>query len=832
MLKITELKCEYRVNPIGIESRHPRLFWKAKGNSERQLAYRVIVGSSEQAVSDGTGDLFDTGRVVGSDFYAEYGGKALPSRCLCWWKVFLWSEQGMAESEVAFFETGLDASDWKGTWMSMPANYQGGTTLYRKIIELLAKPILRARAYVCGLGYCEAFVNGQKLGTAVLNPAVTDYSRSVLYSTYDILPLLKTGDNVFGAEIGHGWLGAKKVLVQIYIDYADGEIGEFHSSVNGGWWVGGSPTVDNSIYGGEVYDARLEDPSNWATVDYEPTWDKGWMFTIYSAPPEGTLEAQEIDPIEIVDTYSPVSITEKAKGVFVVDVGRNIAGWARIRVRGERGSRITLKFGERLTDDGFVNRLNLRSARASDTYILKGEGEETYAPRFTYHGFQYIQVEIKGDCTLLSIVGEHVHTNVRIAGQFECSDDELNRLHANAVVTELNNEHGILTDCPQRDERFGWLNDLGSRLFQTVYNCGMERFFPKFTRDITHTQTADGAIGDTVPYYTGGRPADPVCCAYLLIPVMSYVYYGDRRCAEREYENCKRWVNYLLSRSNGYIMDYSYYADWVAPDCFPIKTDRIYVSTVYLYWHLKLMGKLAEITKNEADRAAYALMAEESAHAINEKYFDRATGHYAEGTQAADSMALTLGIVPKEDRERVAKQVFESVKEVGYHSTCGNVGYRHLFYVLGDYGYAEAALKILKNPEYPGWGFMLANGATSVWERWEEKMSDVMDSFDHPMFGSYDAFFYHYLGGIRINDDAFGCDRVTIAPVVPQDLSFVNTSFDTVRGKIVSNWKKTADGVLYHVEIPWSVEAEIKIGGRTERVCNGIYEFTDREKSV
>ena len=319
MLNITEIKCEYRVNPLGIESRRPRLFWKAEGESEHQIAYRVIVGSSERTVSEGTGDLYDTGKISGSDFYAEYRGAALSSRRQCWWKVFLWSEQGMTESAVAMFETGLDASDWKGSWMSMPANYSGGTTLYRKKIECLDKPVLRARAYVCGLGYCEAFVNGEKLGTAVLNPAVTEYSKSVLYSTYDILPLLKTGDNVIGAEIGNGWLGAKKVLIQVYIDYADGETREFHSSVNGGWWVGGSPTVDNSIYGGEIYDARLEEigPKNWATVDYEPTWDRGWMFTIWAAPPEGKLEAQEIDPIEVVDYYPSVSIIEKAEGTGV-----------------------------------------------------------------------------------------------------------------------------------------------------------------------------------------------------------------------------------------------------------------------------------------------------------------------------------------------------------------------------------------------------------------------------------------------------------------------------------------------------------------------------------
>lgn len=829
MSELIETKCEYCVNPIGIDCVHPRLSWKLPQGGT-QTAYRVLVSASREMLEAGKGDLFDTG-IVSSDsaFFADYGGKELASRQKCLWQVWIYSGENCIKSPVSSFETGLlHESDWKGTWMGMSVRNQGGTVLFRKPLALGTGKAVRARAYVCALGLHEAFFNGKKLGNAVLQPAVSEYESRVFYCTYDLTPLLTEGENVFGLEVGHGWYGSRKALVQIYVDYADGTVKEFHSSVNGGWMVGGSCVLDNSIYDGEVYDARIEEkvPADWASVSYDPTWDRGWISSVYTAPPRGRLQAQPLEPIAVTGTFPALSVTEKGKGVRVYDIGRNIAGWARIRVRGERGSRVLLKFGERLTDDGFVDRRNLRSARASDLYILKGEGVEEYAPRFTYHGFQYVQAETEGDCEILSLVGEHVHTDVRMAGSFHCSDETVNRMHENAAVTELNNQHGILTDCPQRDERFGWLNDLGSRLYQTVYNCGMERFFPKFTADIADGQSAEGAIGDTAPYYTGGQPADPVSVAYLLMPVFCYTYYGDNRCAERFYEGCKAWTDYLLSRSRGYIMEYSYYGDWVEPAPDKVHTDNIFMSTVCLFWHLKLMSKIAEITGRVEVAAEYAQKAEACAAAINEKYFDKSSCRYAGGTQTADAMALNLGIVPEFFREKVAAAVAADVVARGYHSTCGNVGYRHMFCALGDYGYFDVFLKMLKNPEYPGWGFMLANGATSVWERWESEMSDAMDSFDHPMFGSYDACFYRYLGGIRVDDDACGCDKITIEPVFASGIEEVNASFDTVRGKILSEWKRKDNRVTLKVSIPATVTAKIRFDGKTSVVRGGNHEFS------
>lgn len=832
MFKIYEFKTEYQVNPIGLGCESPKFSWQIKSEkSFKQSAYRLLVASDAEMLKNNTADLYDSNIIYSGNTQAiQYGGKPLQSRQKCYVKVISYENEESVSSDINFFEMGLlKESDWQGNWMSMPVNNQGGTSLYRKALEVSDKKIVNAKAYVCGIGYHEAFINGKKLSDSVLNPGVTDYSKRLLYCTYDIMPLLTVGKNVFGIELGQGWYGCKKVLAQVYIDYADGTTADYHSSTNGGWWVGGSPTIDNSVYGGEVYDARLEETwrKDWATTSYEPAWDNGWMFTIFSAPPGGKLEPQTIEPIEVCGELKAVSMREIKPKTFIVDFGTNISGWARIVVEGKSGSSITLKFGERLTESGYVNQLNLRSARASDTYILLGKGKEEYAPRFTYHGFQYAQLEVTGECKILSIVAEHVRTATKTVGSFECSDAHLNLLHANALVTEQNNQHSILTDCPQRDERFGWLNDLGSRLFQTMYNCDMSRFFPKFIKDISDTQLASGAIGDTAPYFTGGRPADPVCIAYLLMPLYSYIYYGDSGSAISEYENLKKWVDFLISQSDDYIMNYSYYADWVAPTCFDEHTDNIYVSTLYLYWHCDIMSRLAKIAKNEDDGEKYNFIAQKVKAALNEKYFNKETCNYESGTQAANAMALSLGIVDSAYSSRVAKNINDDVVKKNYHSSCGNIGYRHLFYMLCEQGNTETALKILRNPDYPGWGFMIANGATSVWERWESEMSNEMDSFNHPMFGSYDAIFYHYLAGIKIDGDAFACDKITIEPIATESLSYVNCSYQTVRGTIVSNWKKEGLKITHSIQVPQTVSAKIVIMGKTYNVGGGKYNFED-----
>ncbi len=830
MLELLELKTEYQDRPLALETRTPRFSWKYQQDfTGEQVNYRVLVATKKEMLSDGNADMWDSGIVASADSVGvRYDGKPLASHSRYYVVCRTQDERGNAyQSQIASFETALyNAEDWKGQWVSVPVNFNGGTLLFRKVFELAeGKKVSRARAYVCGIGYHEFFVNGKKVGDAVLEPSISEYSERVFYCAYE-MDGLTAGKNIMAVEVGYGWYGARKLLVQVYVEYEDGTVYEDHSGPGYGWWVGGSPTIDNSVYGGEIYDARIEDkyPKNWNTLDFEPTWANGWMYTIYTGAPKGKLEAQQIEPIKVCDRYPEKNRTDKGNGVWIVDVGANIAGWLRIRVKGERGASVTLKFGEQLTNDGYVNQLNLRSARCSDTYILRGEGVEEFAPRFTFHGFRYVQAEIVGKAELIECVGEHVHTSTKLVGSFACSDEGLNTLHTIAVRTELNNEHAILSDCPQRDERFGWLNDLGSRIYQTMYNVDMARFIPKFIRDITHTQTLEGGIADTAPYYTGGVPADPVCVIYPLLADYAYRYYGDIETAKAEYKGIRKWVEFLLSRSKEYIMDYYYYADWVRPFV-DVNPDNLYVSSLYLLWHLQEMQRLAKLVGNAEDEKLYAMHVAKSICALNKKYFDAKTCNYSLGTQTENALALSLGIVPTEYAKAVAERVYEDCVKRNHHCTSGNIGYRHVFYALAQYGHADEVIRILKNPEYPGWGYMLANDATSVWERWEAEMQNEMHSFNHPMFGSYDAFLYRFLGGIEICEDAVACDKVLVQPIFVEGIDFVTSEMNTVRGKIVSEWKRIDGKICVHVEIPPQTKAKICLGETEREVGAGIYEY-------
>ncbi len=820
MIKITEIKTEHKVNALGVDG-NPLIRWKYEGDD--QISYRLKVKLSEVY---GKGDVcvFDSGEVNSADNFCRADGEKL-ERGKKYDVVISLNGEKATEGGESYFQTAIIREDFKGDWVNLPVNSQGGSSLYRIRGRLDKKPVL-ATAYVAGIGYNELYINGKKVGDELLSPATSDYAKRIYYNTYDVTDILKIGDNVFGVEVAHGWLGAKRMLLQVNVLFDDGTETEFHSAVGCGWWVRGGAVRENSIYDGETYDARYEDETapHWASPEFEPTWENGWMYTVFADMPAENLKPQKIEPIRVCDEYAPLSFREY-EGSTIVDFGANIAGVCEIEVTGERGAEITLKYGERLDDKGDVNRLNLRSAKAADKYILKGEGVEKYMPRFTYHGFQYVKIEISGKATVKKIVAKHVHTDTKIVGNFACSDEKLNYLHKIAVRTEHNNEHSILTDCPQRDERFGWLNDLGARLYQTVYNCDMSSFFPKFTADITDTQLKGGEIGDTAPFYTGGRPADPVCVVYLLMPLYCYSLYGDDSVIKTEYPNLKKWVDFLLSKTENGIMTYSYYADWVNPTCFGVKADNLFVSTLSLYWHLKLMIKISEVAGEKDDEKFYAARAEEVKKAINAKYYNEKTHSYAGGTQTENAMPITLGVAPEKDRAAIAENVVKDVIARNYHSTCGNVGYRHLFYVLGEFGYQDAAIKILENPEYPGWGYMVENGATSVWERWESEMSNEMDSFDHPMFGSYDAFFYAFLGGITVDDNAFACDKITISPVKPSGMTYVNCSYETIRGKVVSDWKQDGDKTLYHVEIPCGVTARFKAQGVEKTLVHGVYDI-------
>lgn len=769
------------------------------------------------------------------EFGIFYSGKPLESRTGYSLEIVLTLDGGEKISAETFFMTRLKKEDWKGTWIGGPQTWNGGALSIRKEVESFGgKKIKRAIAYLAGIGYSELYLNGEKLGDEVLGPGVTCYDRRILYRTYDVTDRMSGKGDVFGILLGYGWYGKRIANFQLYVDFEDGSETEVHSYSNYNWWFAPSPITGNSIYSGESYDARMEEayPGGFSNPELKGNYTHSWFGSVHSEQTHGKLVPQEIDPIRVLGEYPGEVMKEFTPSNFVYDVKQNLAGYCRIEVKGERGAKIILRHAETLKEDGHIDQTNLRTADQEDSYILKGEGLETYQPRFTYHGFRYVEAWIEGNAEIVSLTALHVHTDSRPIGEFSCDDPALNRLHKMAVITELNNQHSILTDCPQRDERFGWLNDLSTRLFQNVYNFDMLRFFRKFIADISDCQGKDGSITDTAPYYTGGRPADTTSLSFLLLAELGYANYGDKKIVRDNYPALKKWVEFLLTHQKGYIMDYAYYADWVSCVNYPdASSDPILISSYFLFWHLKTLSHLAAILGKKKEAAHYAKLMGESKKALNEKYFHR--DHYGSNVQAENSMALSLGICPKAAYRKVYASLRQSIIDHDYHLTSGNQGYRHTMYLLCQNGDADLLFKVLKNPAYPGWGFMLQNDATSVWERWEKENQATMNSFDHPMFGSYDCVFYHYVLGIKIDD--IHRNRIRLEPVFPESLSRAEGSLDTPRGKLKVSYEKKNGEIRLKVFVPVSMEVSLSLpkgkffaegGRRKERILgNGEYEI-------
>lgn len=805
---IQQLRIEYQENPICIDTTVPRFFWRT---DKPQTAYRIRVGSSQ-----GGAELWDSGRVEsGETVGIEYAGKPLASRDRGFVSLACWCGEEYAETEGVFEIGLLSESDWKGRWVSTNANFTGSSLRIRKNFRL-DKPVERARVYLCGLGYHELYLNGRKITDHVLAPSQTDYEKRIPYSCYDVTDALILGENAIGVLLGHGWRGKRELNLELFVYYEDGNVYEDFTMNGCGWWMKEGEICRDSVYGGEEYDARLEEETDWTTAAYLPDWKDGWLFTFLVNAPETPKRADSVEPIRVTGRY-PAQSARRIEEETVYDFGQNLSGWARIRVKGERGAKIILRFAEDLKEDGSINQANLRSAANTDTYTLAGREEEEYAPHFTYHGFRYASVRTEGKAEVLEITAEHVHTDVRTTGGFECSDESLNRLHKIAVMTELNNLHSIMTDCPQRDERLGWLNDLSSRIYQNIRNFGLERLIPKAVADMSDTQV-NGQIADTAPFVGGTRPADPVCASYLLFGVFAYRYYGDIRLVREEYQNFRAWTEFLLTRQKDFVMDYTYYGDWVWPGCYSDGgADGIFMSSAYLYWHLELMSELAEIAGQREDFMRYVSLAAKSKEAFNRRYYDSEKKCYNRGTQTENALPLSLGIAPESDRGALAARVAADILGKGKHLSCGNQGYRHLFYALSDAGYDELLMEVLKNPEYPGWGYMLACGATTVWERWEKEMQIEMHSFDHPMFGSYDGYFYDFLGGISVEKGSFAANRLRIHPAMT-NLAYVKCYFDTPRGRVVCNTSRTETGHLCEIEIPVGAVAKLELREKILRV--------------
>ena len=808
------LRCEYLRDPLGIDVKQPRFSWVLEHSQrgEKQTAYQLLVATRPELLARDQGDAWDSGKISSEhSTQVVYGGKGLESGGSYYWKVRTWDAQGRtsAYSLPARFEMGLRSADeWKAQWI------QGGNEL-RKEFSIPGK-IVRARAYVTALGYYELRFNGRKVGTNVLDPAWTTYKKRNLYITYDVTAQLHEGANAVGAMLGNGWAVPPKhfgppittsftspaLLLQMQIELAGGK--QLTILSDGSWKVARGPITSNSIYDGETYDATLETPG-WDLPGFN---DSTWQAAEITKGPGGVLSAQMMPPIRVIDTLVPVKMTNPRPGVFVYDMGQNFSGWARLHVSGPRGTAIRLRFAELIYDDGMINRETIRRAKARDIYILRGEGEETWEPRFTYHGFRYVELTgYPGTPNLDTLRGRVVHSAVEPTGSFAASNPTLNAIQKIIHWGQLTNLHSVPTDCDQRDERMGWMGDAQVTAEEAMLNFDMAAFYTNFVRDIQDVQDPDGTITDTVPFKYGSRPADPAWgTAYPLICWYMWEQYGDRRILEENYAGLKKYVEFLRTKAPDNVLRYSYYGDWVAI----ARTPGALVSDFYYYYDVEVLAKIAKLLGKSEDEQAYTQLGAQIKEAFHREFYDPKRGVYANGTQTANALPLFLDMVPKDTQDAVSGSLFNNIVYThDSHVTTGFIGIKYLLPWLTRDDNADLAYDLATKTTYPSWGYMIANGATTLWELWQKRTGPSMNSHNHPMFGSVGAWFYQTLGGITPETPGYG--RIRIAPQIVRDLTWASASIETVRGTVSSSWTHSPDTITLEVAIPVNSVATVVI---------------------
>ncbi len=827
-----ELKCEYAVNPLGVDIAQPRFSWELYSSQRGQMqsAYQILVASSEEKLNANIGDDWDSGKVASDQSVnIAYEGSVLTSGEKCCWKVRCWdkNDKVSAYSNPAKFEMGLlNQSDWEGKWIG--ADISISSPLLRQELEI-TKKIKCARTYISGVGWYELYINGEKVGDHVLDPATTDYAKRILYVPYDVTTLLREGPNAVGVMLGNGWYSepdfqrqygdSPRLLLQMNIEFTDGSIIKMQTDET--WKSSSGPITRNDLYGGETYDARLEKPG-WTSVRYD---DSDWDDVVIKEAPGGKMVSQLMPAIKVNKTIKPVNLTNPKPGVYVCDMGQLFGGWTKLHLKGPSDAKVIIKYADRISSEsGLVDQerwLGGHSSPETDFYILKGDPEgEVYEPRFTYHPVRYVQIEgYPGELTLENIEGRVVYSAVDMSGDFHCSNPIINQIHQNVVWTLTNGLFGIPLDCLHR-EHWAWTDP--ATVAGSIYpRKHMPLFWTKWLNDIKDAQRDDGAVPDIAPSYPTDR-SDPAWGSnYPILVWYLHQYYGDNRILEEHYEGMKRWLDYLASIADDHVVTEGHYGDHLLPGKSPgeeefvsSETPPSLVWTGYYYRDASIVSQIAEILGKPDDVEHYSKLAEEIKDAFNEKWLDKNTNHYATGSQTANLFPLVLDIVPKENKDGVLKNIIEDIMEKrDGHLHTGNTGTTCMIDVLTKLGFGDVMYQVATTTTYPGWGYMVKEGATTIWEAWGR--SNAADSMI--MWATIDEFFYNDLAGIK-GPDYHGPDYMTpgfrnieLKPHVFGDLTSANASIKTVRGMVSSSWKKTDNSLTLEASIPVNSRAKVSV---------------------
>ncbi len=841
---VNNMRCEYLVNPLGIDAPKPRMSWIMEPvggtRGEKQTAYRIIVASSLENLNKDYGDLWDSKKNLSENSnQIEYAGKALTSGMQCFWKVRIWDAQGKIQpwSEPAMWSMGLlKESDWKAKWIGVEENSPGDYAKPRYLRRefLSSKKIKRAMAYVTALGLYEMYINGERVGDHLLAPEWTNYHNRIQYQCYDVSNLLSKGDNVVATVLGNGWycggwqfwssklqpIYGKEpfLLAQFEIEYEDGSK---QTVVSDESWQGmcDGPLQFTGIYEGVTYDAR-KDMAGWDKPDFAPD---GWYAVKIAGDDvkKGKLVAQRNEPVRKTMEIKAVQVSEPKPGIYVFDLGQNMVGWCKLKIKGDTGDRIMLLHAEMLNPDGSAYIANLHAGHLStgdrqvDRYICNGSGEEMFEPAFTYHGFRYVEVYgLKEKPEPEDLTGIVFHSDFPKTGTFECSNPDINRLVSNIQWSQRGNFMSIPTDCPQRDERCGYTGDANFFMGAAVYNFDISGFFNKWLVDVCQdSQLPGGWYGDHAPLYFSGANGPNVgwLDAGIFCPYTIYRTYGDKRVIEEHYSSMKRCMEWEIESANNGIRTQGNNGDWLNLGG---GASSEVVGTAHYVYSLKLMTEMASVIGRKKDAERYGRLAREMADNFV-KVLMESDGSIKNSSQTGYALAFTMGLLPDDMKEKAAVKFREEVARFDNHLATGFIGTPRLLPALHLAGSNDLAYTLLLQEDFPSWLFQVKNGATSIWERWDGWRPDKgfqdsgMNSFNHYSFGAVGEYLFRMIGGISEAEP--GYRKICIKPIVDVRIEWANTSYESIYGVIETKWKIDGEYLHLNVTIPANTMATVYI---------------------